>query len=169
MKWSILIVGLGLFLALSARSADNPRKPDVQAPGFAAKTREGEEVKLSDYRGKVVLLDFWASWCGPCREEMPFLVDFFRDNRKSDLQVIAVNIDDKAENMNGFLSRSYIPPGFLILADPEKHVPALYDLKAMPTTLFIDKKGVVRFRHTGFKASQRERLQAELEELLNEK
>ncbi len=166
MKWPILIAGMGLFLAFSANAGE---KAGVPAPQFAGKSPEGKAVKLSDYRGKVVLLDFWASWCGPCREEMPFLVDFYQDNQKSDFQTIAVNLDDKAENVRNFLSKFYIPPGFLVLVDREKEIPQLFDIKAMPTTIFIDKKGVPRFRHNGFKASYKEQFQKELSELLEEK
>jgi thiol-disulfide isomerase/thioredoxin len=160
---------MGLFLALSANAADNPGKTGVRAHGFTGKTPEGKAVKLSDYEGKVVLLDFWASWCGPCREEMPFLIDFYRENRNTDLRIIAVNLDDRVENMNRFLSRFFVPPGFLILVDREKEIPRVYDIKAMPTTIFIDKKGTLRFWHSGFNPSHKERFQAELDELLKEK
>lgn len=163
-KRPVLIAGMGLFLALSANA-----EGDAPTSEFSGKTPEGKAVKLSDYRGKVVLLDFWASWCGPCREEMPFLVDFYQDNRKRDFQVIAVNLDDRTENMRNFLSRVSIPAGFLVLADREKEIPPLFDIKAMPTTIFIDRKGVTRFRHSGFKASYREQFQKELNELLEEK
>ena len=170
LKWPILIAGMGLFLAFfSSGAADNPSKTHAQAPVFTGKTPEGKEIKLSDYRGKVVLLDFWASWCGPCREGMPFLTDFYQENQKSDFQTIAINLDDKAENMRNFLSRFYVPPGFLVLVDRKKEIPQLFDIKAMPTTIFIDKKGVPRFRHNGFKASYREQFQKELGELLEEK
>ena len=169
MKSYLLIPAIGLFLSLSQNAVGSPHKTGAPAPEFTGKTTGGETIKLSDYRGQVVLLDFWASWCAPCREEMPFLIDFYREHGKKAFQIIAINIDDKIENMEHFLSGLDDPPDFPILVDRAKEIPKQYDIEAMPTTLFIDKKGTVRFWHTGFKKSYQKQFRAELDELLKEK
>jgi thiol-disulfide isomerase/thioredoxin len=116
----------------------------------------------------VVLLDFWASWCIPCRKEMPFLVEFYNANKDKKFVILAVNIDDKAENMNKFLSQLDTRVPFPIIHDAKKEIPPKYDLQAMPTTAFIDKSGNIRYRHTGFKDSYKEDFSKELETLLSE-
>lgn len=169
MKLKCWITVIGLSLSISVTAADESPKVGIRAPGFIGKTAKGEAVGLSDYRGKVVLLDFWASWCGPCREEMPFLVEFYREYQEKAFQVIAVNIDNSVDNMEKFLSKLYDRPGFPIVVDREKAIPRLYEIETMPTSIFIDKEGTIRFWHNGFKTSYKKRFREELEELLSEK
>ena len=140
-----------------------------QAPLFKGKDINGKEIQLSDFRGKIVLLDFWASWCGPCQEEFPFLVDLYADHKKDDFIVLAVNIDNEKENMLRFLRKKYATQVFPVIFDSEKTIPPLYDLQGMPTSLFIDKKGVVRYIHTGFNDSSKKQFTEELNQLLKEK
>lgn len=166
MKLPFFAVVVMLCLTLPVNAAKLEGKP---APDFIGKTISGEEIKLSDYKGKVVLLDFWASWCGPCREEMPFLIDFYRHNKNRDFEIIAINIDDKAKNMEKFLSNIFGRPEFPILFDQHKNIPPLYDIETMPTTIFIDKNGTVRYWHNGFKKSYEVQFQDELNALLKEK
>ena len=123
------------------------------APNFEGKTIQSKEIKLSDYTGKVVLIDFWASWCPPCREEMPSLIDFYHSHKNPKFELIAVNIDDKEENMQHFLDNLFPEPAFPIIVDNKQKIPPLFDIEAMPTTIFIDKKGKIRFWHNGFKKS----------------
>ena len=138
------------------------------APGFSVKDIDGKEIKLADYKGKVVLLDFWASWCIPCREEFPFLIDFYREHQKDAFIVLAVNIDDKEENMRGFLKKNYASHVFPVIFDREKSIPPLYELESMPTSIFIDKKGIIRYIHTGFNDTRKKEFQQELSILLRE-
>jgi len=138
------------------------------APEFSARTSDGQTVQLADYRGKVVVLDFWASWCGPCREELPFLMELAARNKKKPFQLITVNIDDNDENMEKFLSRIWFRYGVLVI-DRKKKIPKLYDLETMPTTVFIDREGVIRYWHDGFKESDKDRYEEELRLLLAEK
>lgn len=136
------------------------------APDFECVTADGKTVRLSDYRGKVVVLDFWASWCGPCREEMPFLSHLYRLNQAQGFEVLAINIDNKRENMKKFLAKLDQKPTFSILLDPQKAVPRMYEIESMPTTVFIDRAGVVRYRHNGFTKSDEEVLEHTLQVLL---
>ncbi len=156
----VLTVFLGNVLA--------QEKEDSPAPEFQGKTIKGKEIKLSDYKGKVVLLDFWASWCPPCRDEMPQLVKFYKSHKNPDFQLIAVNIDKSAENMQKFLDGLFPQPEFPIVEDDAQKIPALFNIEAMPTTIFIDKKGNIRYRHDGFKDSYVNDFNSELTQLLKE-
>jgi thiol-disulfide isomerase/thioredoxin len=168
LKLGFWITPIGLYLTLSVNAASRSPEAGVPAPEFIGQTAEGKAIKLSDYRGNVVLLDFWASWCGPCREEMPFLIQLGREYRKQAFQIIAVNIDDKVENMVKFMSKFAADPGFPVIFDQKKTIPQLYDIETMPTTILIDQKGAIRFWHHGFKPSHKDRLRTELESLLKE-
>lgn len=139
------------------------------APQFSGKNTRGEEIKLADYKGKVVLLDFWASWCIPCRMEMPFLIELYEEFKDEDFVILAINVDDDAKNMEKFLSRLEKAPAFPTIFDKDKKIPPLYNLAAMPTTVFIDREGIIRYRHQGFKESHKEEYRHELTVLLKEK
>jgi len=138
------------------------------APDFVGKTTQGKTIKLSDYIGKVVLIDFWASWCPPCREEMPELIKFYKLHNDPKFELIAVNIDKESDNMQHFLDNLFPKPGFPIIVDNNQQIPSLFKIEAMPTTIFIDKKGKIRFRHDGFKQSYINDFNTELTQLLKE-
>ncbi len=143
-------------------------KEGSTAPDFEGKTIQGKEIKLSDYQGKVVLLDFWASWCPPCREEMPALIKFYKSHTDPDFQLLAINIDDNKGNMDRFLDKLFPRATFPIISDDSQKIPPLFDIQAMPTTIFIDKKGKIRFWHNGFKESYVTDFNTELNQLLKE-
>jgi len=157
-----------LFLMAFTGTGLSQTKEDSPAPDFEGKTLSGKEIKLSEFHGKVVLLDFWASWCPPCREEMPQLVKFYKSHKSSDFQLIAINIDNKASNMQRFLDKLFPTPQFPIVEDNTQKIPALFNIEAMPTTIFIDKKGNIRYRHDGFKDSYVNDFNSELSQLLKE-
>ncbi len=138
------------------------------APAFEGKTPHGKEIKLSDYLGKVVLIDFWASWCPPCREEMPELIKFYKAHKDTKFELIAVNIDNDSKNMQRFLDKLFPKPDFPIIVDNNQQIPSLFNIEAMPTTIFIDKKGKIRFRHDGFKETYVNDFNKELTQLLKE-
>jgi len=143
-------------------------KDGSPTPDFKGKTTHNGEIKLSDFLGKVVLIDFWASWCPPCREEMPELVKFYNSHKDQKFELIAVNIDNDSENMHHFLDKLFPKPGFPIVVDDEQQIPSLFNIEAMPTTIFIDKNGKIRFRHDGFKKSYVNDFNEELAQLLKE-
>lgn len=144
-------------------------KEGEKAPDFNGKTTNGKQIKLSDYQGKVVLIDFWASWCPPCRDEMPELIKFYKSHSSPDFELIAVNIDDKNGNMERFLDKLFPEPEFPIVVDDHQQIPPLFNIEAMPTTIFIDKKGNIRFRHDGFRQEYITDFNNELSQLLKEK
>jgi thiol-disulfide isomerase/thioredoxin len=165
------VTALSLFILLFAAIAGSgfsQDKEDPPAPDFTGKTSDGKEIKLSDYTGKVVLLDFWASWCPPCREEMPELIKFYKKHSDPQFEMIAVNIDNSTYNMNQFLDKLFPKPAFPIVVDNNQKIPSLFDIEAMPTTILIDKKGKIRFRHDGFKESYVDDFNSELIQLLKE-
>lgn len=136
--------------------------------GFSGKTLSGESINLSDYKGKVTLLDVWASWCKPCKEEFPFLIELFEKYSDKDFTILAVNIDEEKENANKFLNSMNKEVPFKILFDPEAKIPTLYKIEAIPTTYILDKNGIVRYIHIGFMSSDKEKYKSEIETLLNE-
>jgi thiol-disulfide isomerase/thioredoxin len=159
---------LALLVGVAANTAVASEKVGELAPEFTAQTRDGQTISLKDYRGKVVVLDFWASWCGPCRDEMPFLMSLSARNKEKAFQLITVNIDDKSENMEKFLSKIWSEAGVFVV-DRKKEIPKLYNLETMPTTVFIDREGVIRYWHDGFTASDEEQYESELSRLLSRK
>jgi thiol-disulfide isomerase/thioredoxin len=161
------IFGILLVFTLAAFAGDAP-EIGKSAPEFQATTFDGKKIQLSELQGKVVLIDFWASWCGPCRQEMPFLNELHHRYRKSPFEIMAINIDDKIENAKKFIERLSEPINFTIVGDSKQQIPPLYDIKGMPTSILIDKKGVIRFWHTGFKESNEEDYISEIDGLLKE-
>ncbi len=160
---------LGCLFSCTSTLAFGGEKTGRLAPDFGGAVLDGEQLKLSDYRGKVVLIDVWASWCVPCRKEMPFLTQLRHQFRDEAFEIVAVNIDDNLKNVRAFLKKLMHQPQFPIMLDPKKNVPKLYKIKAMPTTILVDKTGKIRFWHDGFKESQKQKYIDEIQLLLSEK
>lgn len=118
------------------------------APDFTLKSLDGKNLKLSEMRGKVVLINFWASWCGPCRQEMPLLNSLHNKYEPLGFTVIGVNVEERTENARDFIKNT--PVDFPILLDNENRVSKLYKVVAMPTTVVVDRDGNMRFLHHGY-------------------
>ncbi len=117
----------------------------VVAPGFSLENLSGEKVKLEDFRGKVVLLDFWSTRCPPCRKAMPHLQELHEKYKDKGLVVVGVSLDVNKRVVERFLQA--LRCDFLILMDPQgRETGRFYRIRFIPTTLIIDKKGVIRFR-----------------------
>lgn len=140
-----------------------------KAPDFSGNSFTGEEIKLSDFKNKILILDFWASWCSPCRKEMPFLIELHEKFENKDFEIIAINIDTKESKAQNFLEKLETKPNFPLLWDKSSKIPPKFKLETMPTTYLIDKKGIIRFIHKGFKESYKEEFLTELKVLFNEK
>jgi len=119
------------------------------APDFALKSAAGSNVRLSEMRGQVVMINFWASWCGPCRQEMPLLDQLQQRYGKLGFVLLGVNVEQQQQTAQKFLKET--PVRFPILWDSGNDVSRLYDVKAMPTTVIIDRDGKVRHMHPGYK------------------
>ena len=150
----------GLTLAFAAAAAE----PGTQAPGFTAKTFEGKEVSLADYRGKIVFVDFWASWCSPCRESLPMYDKLAADFGGSDFTVIAVNLDETAADARKFMAEH--PVKYTVVQDPDGDIPKAFGVAGMPSSYLIDRDGTIRQRHIGFSKKDVETLRAEVTKLL---
>jgi peroxiredoxin len=158
----ILSLALGFALVLSV-SADELHG---RAPNFSLASRDGGSVALEDLTGQVVMVNFWATWCGPCRKEMPHLEALYQ--RYSDLgfTLLGVNVEEDASGADEFLAET--PVSFPILFDPENKVSALYDVVAMPSTVLIDRSGNMRFIHHGYKPGYENDYQSQIRALLRE-
>ena len=171
MKYVLIILTIIVsFSSVQLKSIPMESSDDIKvgnmAPEFKGETIDGKELKLSDYKGRVILLDFWASWCGPCQKELPFLFQMYDDNEDRNFIIIAVNIDKKLNSAQKFLEKLTEKAHFPIVWDSKSEIPALYNIESMPTTIFIDKEGVIRYIHTGFTDSSKDMLRNELDELL---
>ncbi len=131
------------------------------------KTLDGKPtVDLKELRGKVVYVDFWASWCPPCVKSFPFLNQLEHEMKEQGLHVIGVNLDEKAKDAEEFLAKH--PAHFSIVADPSKACAKVLEVMAMPTSYIIDKKGNIRHVHQGFRPGETEELRALLTQLVME-
>jgi peroxiredoxin len=138
------------------------------APDFSGKDLNNNSVKLSDLKGKIILLDFWASWCAPCKKSMPFFIDYFNNNKDSSFVILAVNVDTDNENFRNFRSKMEQDFPFIVVLDSENKIIKKYNIEAMPTTLFIDKKGTIRKITTGFTNDSPKEYTEEIEKLVKE-
>jgi len=136
------------------------------APDFDLTARDGGRVALSDLSGQVVMVNFWATWCGPCRAEMPHLEALYQ--RYSDLgfTLLGVNVEEGSSGADKFLEET--PVSFPILFDPENNVSELYDVVAMPSTVLIDKSGNMRYIHHGYQPGYENEYQSQIRALIRE-
>ncbi len=119
----------------------------AQAPDFALRDLGGNEIRLSDYRGRTVLLTFWATWCGPCRLEMPAFEDRYQELKDDGFIVLGLNFDEPVEDVRAF--RDELGLSFPLLLDPGGSVQRLYRIRGYPSSIFVDPQGVVRVIHIG--------------------
>ena len=120
-----------------------------RAPDFTLKSLEGSNLRLEEYRGQVVLINFWASWCGPCRQEMPLLDRLHQRYLDTGFAVLGVNVEGEEAPARALIDK--IPVTFPVLIDEGQTVSELYRLEAMPSTVVVDRDGVVRYIHRGYK------------------
>jgi thiol-disulfide isomerase/thioredoxin len=136
------------------------------APDFALRSFGGETLRLSEHLGEVVIINFWATWCGPCRQEMPLLDQIYGKYRPVGLVLMSVNLDQNMEpavEMAQTLKVSYP-----VLFDAQKSVGKAYQVGSMPVTILIDRAGVIRYVSEGYKPGYETRYTEKLRELLNE-
>jgi len=137
----------------------------MPAPEFELFGSNGN-VHLSEHKGKVVYLDFWASWCGPCVQSFPWMNDIQARYGSKGLQIIAINLDQKPDDAKKFLADH--PAKFQILFDKDGVTPKLYGIKGMPSSFLISKDGQIKMIHAGFRGEQKEVLEKEIKKYLLE-
>ena len=138
----------------------------VLAPDFSLpKFDQSEVMQSSDYLGKVVYLDFWASWCGPCQISVPKLIELQNELNFEEFEVVAINLDEEPNRARRFLERFDI--NYTVLADPAGDIAAKYELEGMPTAFIIDQRGRIMKIHSGFRRGDMEEIRNKINRLLN--
>jgi len=149
-----VIIALTLFTTLLP--AILPAATASPAPDFTLPGREGV-LELQQYRGQVVYLDFWASWCKPCRKSFPWMNALHKRYSDDHLVVLAVNLDEDTVAARRFLQR--YPATFTVAFDPQGKVAERYGLKGMPSSYLIDKQGNIVMSHIGFRTNDTDQLE----------
>jgi peroxiredoxin len=137
------------------------------APGFSLQSRDGGQVSLASQKGNVVMVNFWATWCVPCRQEMPHLQALYERYQSLGFELLAVNVEDNPEGARKWLEET--PVTFPVLFDPKNEVSKLYKVVAMPSTVLIGRDGTMRFIHHGYKPGYENEYQTQVRALLREK
>ena len=161
MKLGLLVLS-GLLVSLPAWSASI----SGPAPNFTLKSLGGKNLKLSEMTGNVVLINFWASWCGPCLQEMPLLNDIHKKYEPLGFTVLGVNVEENSSNARAFLADRGVD--FPILLDTKNIVSQLYDVVAMPTTVIVDRDGNMRFIHRGYQSGDEAQYRKMVKKLVRE-
>lgn len=153
---------IALTIGLASTGSTVQAQPTFQLPVLGSQ----ENLSLSELQGKVVYVDFWASWCTPCLQSFPALDRLYQRYKQQGLQVVAINLDENLTDAKAFLQRN--PVSFPILVDREKTSPQAFKVAAMPTGFLLDQSGTVQWVHKGFKSGDEARLASQIEQLLQE-
>jgi thiol-disulfide isomerase/thioredoxin len=169
------LVALIMLLTVSAAGAAdlpplghkmNPVSPPLAAPDFTLPDLDGEARSLAEFRGKVVMLNFWATWCPPCRREMPSMQRLYEKYRERGLVVVAVNQFEDPDLVFEFTGRLSLEPTFPILFDRESRVSEQYKVKGLPTTYLLDREGRIHYRAIGGREFDHPEVEALIQGLL---
>jgi cytochrome c biogenesis protein CcmG/thiol:disulfide interchange protein DsbE len=153
---SVVLLALGLSTTAIAGQA-----PNFRLPGAASST-----IDLSTFRGKVVYVDFWASWCEPCRKSFPWMTEIQKRYGQK-IKVIAINLDQERAEANKFLQKN--KPGFTVAFDPKGKTAEIYKVKGMPSSYLIDQQGRIVSSHTGFRPDDKDKIEKSIVKLINRK
>jgi peroxiredoxin len=166
MRISHLLSTLIATFALSAAVPASAIAPASAAPDFTLRTLTGPNLRLSEQRGQVVLVNFWATWCGPCRKEMPQLNKLYEKYHAAGFQLLGVNVDDDTRKAAEIAAKLGL--AFPVLLDADKSASKAYDLNAMPSTVLIDRDGRVRYVHRGYVDGYEDTYDQQIRQLLKE-
>jgi thiol-disulfide isomerase/thioredoxin len=160
-----ICTGGALFLCRCSTGGKEPSSG--LASDFSLKSFDGRDITLSQLKGKVVLLDFWATWCGPCKESIPHLVQLYKNYRQSGFELVGMNVDKGDwEAVRRFVLSMDIP--YPVVIAPEDVVRS-YRVTGIPVTFLIDKKGMIREKLVGFSGSIAKQLDTKVADLISEK
>ncbi|MEM1262571.1 MAG: TlpA disulfide reductase family protein [Pseudomonadota bacterium] len=137
------------------------------APDFTLDSFSGDTLSLTDFRGDVIMINFWATWCGPCREEMPILDELYSRYNRAGFQLLGVNIDDEPQRAKDMIAELGV--SFPVLFDSSKQVSELYAVQAMPVSVMVDRQGMVRYVHHGYKPGYEDKYLDQIRELIRER
>lgn len=166
MKSYRIITLCALFLGMSWHLANAATQGETSPDCMLNALNNATRYDLQQFRGKVVYVDFWASWCAPCAKSFPFLNSVYKKYQPRGLQVLAINMDEQPELAKDFLSK--YPAEFPIATDLVGQCAENFAVEAMPSSYLIDKKGIIRHVHFGFRPDEAEKLHGLLEQLLAE-
>lgn len=163
-------LGLGRIAAsllLLCASTAHALEPGDPAPAFSAPSLAGggQTLALESFQGKVVYLDFWASWCPPCLQSLPLIDELRQEFPDADFQVLAVNVDRDPQRARRFAEQRRI--GYPSASDPEGRIPERFGIETMPTSFLIDREGVVRYVHPGFRRADIDALRERIARLVS--
>jgi len=150
----------GASLLAAAGDANGP------APPFTLTNLSGQAGGLAQYKGQVVMVNFWATWCGPCQQEMPLLDQMYRKYKPAGFTLIGVNVDKEAPAVKDLLARK--PVSFPVLLDPTNAVSKAYHLDEMPSSVIIDRKGNIRYLHRGYRPGDENEYLDRIRQLIRE-
>jgi peroxiredoxin len=156
-----LLVLLCCAMSLVANAALTPLSA---APDFTLRAMSGTNLRLQEQRGRVVMINFWATWCGPCRQEMPHLNRLYDKYKSAGFVILGVNVDEDKKNAAELAQKLGVK--FPVLWDAEKSVSRLYDLSTMPSTVLVDRNGNVRYVHKGYLNGYEDTYDKQIRELL---
>jgi peroxiredoxin len=151
MKHSIAGLAVRALAALVVALPALAISSSAPAPDFTLASRAGKPVSLAQFKGQVVMINFWATWCGPCRQEMPHLEAIHKKYSKMGFTMLGVNVEPDPKAASAWLAKQGTPVSFPILFDTDSKVSKLYSVAGMPSTVIVDRKGKVRVLHKGYK------------------
>jgi thiol-disulfide isomerase/thioredoxin len=154
--------GLALLPVAVQAASVNQAAPACALQGMQG----GQPYQLQQFKNKVVYVDFWASWCGPCMQSFPFMNELSRLHKAQGLQVVAVNLDEETQEAEAFLGKAR--PDFTVVADPQRQCAKDFAVEAMPSSYLIDRQGRLRYIHKGFRPGEVDELRGVLKQLLDE-
>jgi peroxiredoxin len=153
-------------MAIVAASAAFAGDAGGPAPAFTLSELDGSQGALAQYKGQVVMVNFWATWCGPCQQEMPLLDQMYKKYKPAGFTLIGVNVDKEAPPVKELLARK--PVSFPVMLDPANQVSKAYHVDEMPSSVIIDRKGEIRYIHRGYKPGDENDYQDRIRQLIRE-
>ena len=173
MKKLVSIKAAGLMLLISvfvssvfAATEAEDKEDEKAAPDFTLKSLKGSNLKLSEFRGDVVMINFWATWCGPCQQEMPILNDLYLKYRDEGLTMLGVNVEKNTSKAADMIRELRVV--YPVLFDKQSQVSKDYNVDDMPTTVLVDRDGNLRYVHQGFKSGNEDEYVRQVRELMAE-
>lgn len=164
MSRSIVVLFIVISLVITPAGFAAAKRTGAAAPEFTLPTRTGPPAKLQDFSGRVVLVDFWASWCGPCRQSFPWMSSMIDKYAAKGLVIVSIDLDKNREAADEFLAK-YRPP-FIVAFDPAGKTAEAFDVDAMPSSFIVSRDGRIVYAHQGFELSKADRIEDQIKEAL---